>query len=33
MTLAFYLGFLFCGAVGAVAGFLLGPLVWSRLRR
>jgi len=33
MTLAFYLGFLFCGALGSVGGFLLGFLVWNRLRR
>jgi len=33
MTVAFYLGFLFCGAVGSLAGFLLGFKVWNRYRR
>jgi len=32
MSAAFYLGFLLCGAVGSVAGFLLGFKVWNRLR-
>jgi hypothetical protein len=32
-SLAFYLGFLLCGAVGTIAGFLSGFMVWNRLRR
>lgn len=32
-TLAFYLGFLLCGACGSVVGFLSGWMIWNRLRR
>jgi membrane associated rhomboid family serine protease len=31
-TLAFYGGFLFCGAVGSVLGFVCGFLIWKRTR-
>lgn len=32
-TLAFYFGFLLCGACGSVIGFLAGWMVWNRFRR
>jgi MFS family permease len=32
-TLAFYFGFLLCGACGSVMGFLAGFKVWNRFRR
>ena len=31
-SLAFYLGFLICGAIGTVLGFGSGFLVWRRVR-
>jgi len=33
MSLAFYLGFLFCGGVGFTLGLAAGFLLWKRLRR
>jgi hypothetical protein len=32
-SIAFYLGFLLCGAAGSVAGVVAGFFVWRRLRR
>lgn len=31
-SLAFYLGFLLCGACGSIVGFLSGWIVWNRFR-
>jgi hypothetical protein len=33
MTLAFYLGFLLCGALGTTLGLVVGFVLWKRLRR
>jgi hypothetical protein len=33
MSLAFYLGFLLCGAIGSALGLVGGFVVWKRLRR
>jgi hypothetical protein len=33
MSLAFYLGFLLCGAFSSALGLMAGFIVWKRLRR
>ena len=33
MSLAFYFGFLLCGAIGSAVGLICGFLIWRRARR